>query len=178
MAGPQRATNWWRWLNITHRFWAEISVVLRQDLNWTCIRDGEFLLLCEEVFRVWCPEGMTDSICAPFSREHNYCLEVSCKVDVLTTSEPSLTSRNEIFLAYRLWIAVSSIISGPGCKEWLFSLYIFLPPPPAVCRHRQYARRGFQSVQQYQQRLRTFLKQVSRPTSDFVNKKYLGRCEG
>lgn len=103
------------------------------------------------------------------------CLKVPCKVDTLIISEPSLTSHNETFLAYRLWIAVSSIISGPGCKEWLFFLYIFLPPPPAGCRHRQYARTGFQSVQQYQQHLRTFLKQFSRPTSDFVNKKYLGR---
>lgn len=115
------------------------------------------------------------SICAPFSREHSYCLKVPCKVDTLIISEPSLTSHNETFLAYRLWIAVSSIISGPGCKEWLFFLYIFLPPPPAGCRHRQYARTGFQSVQQYQQHLRTFLKQFSRPTSDFVNKKYSGR---
>lgn len=156
-----------------------MNTVSRWDLSWACIRDGEFVLLCEEVCWFGWPEGETDphTVCSVFSIVQ--LLPRSALWDGHAISETSLASHNGTLLAYGLWIALTSIItSEPGYKEQLCFLYILLLPP-AVCRQRRPLRIGIlTSVQQHQQYLGTYLKQVPRPTSEFLKKYGVRRVWG
>lgn len=121
--------NCWRWLNLIHWLWAEMSALSTWDLTWTCIRDGEFVLLCEVFSFLWL-ERKTDPLYLwSFFFTKQLLLRMPCK--------HFLESH---LLAYWLWIGMASGTWDPEYKEWLCILYILLLLLLAVWRQRQHHR--------------------------------------
>lgn len=117
-------------------------------------------------------ERLTHSVCAPFSLEFNYCLKLPWEVGTQSLSLP-LNHATELFITYRLRIALARITSEPGCKEWLCFLLALHFPQLCADKDNTLAQ-GFSKCATAPAISGNMLGASSWASSDFVNKNYWG----